>query len=82
MKVIRWVDTGASLLDPVPAHLITPKYEHVAKRRWRLSSNDRSGAETCRQATESANTLGQDCGRRVRTEQKFVAKAAAPGAGV
>ena len=28
MKVIRWVDTGASLLDPVPAHLITPKYEH------------------------------------------------------
>ena len=20
--------TGASLLDPVPAHLITPKYEH------------------------------------------------------
>ncbi len=69
MKVIRWVDTGASLLDPVPAHLITPKYEHVAKRRWRLSSNDRSGAETCRQATESANTLGQDCGSAAGTEQ-------------
>ena len=28
MKVIKWADTGASLLDPVPAHLITPKYEH------------------------------------------------------
>ena len=28
MKVIKWADTGASLLDPVPAYLITPKYEH------------------------------------------------------
>ena len=28
MKVIKWADTGASLLDPVPAHLIAPKYEH------------------------------------------------------
>ncbi len=27
MKVIKWADTGASLLDPVPAHLITPRYE-------------------------------------------------------
>ena len=28
MKVIKRADTGASLLDPVSAHLITPRYEH------------------------------------------------------
>ena len=28
MKVIKCAGTGASLLAPVPAHLITPKYEH------------------------------------------------------
>ena len=33
MKAIKWAGTGASLLDPVYAHMITPKYEHVAKRR-------------------------------------------------
>ena len=28
MKVIKWAGAGASLLDPVSAHLIAPKYEH------------------------------------------------------
>ncbi len=28
MKAIKWAGAGASLLDPVSAHLITPKYEH------------------------------------------------------
>ena len=28
MKVIKWAGAGASLLAPVYAHLITPKYEH------------------------------------------------------
>ncbi len=27
MKVIKWADIGACLLDPVSAHLITPRYE-------------------------------------------------------
>ena len=27
MKAIKWAGTGASLLDPVYAHLITPRYE-------------------------------------------------------
>ena len=27
MKVIKWAGAGASLLDPVYAHLITPRYE-------------------------------------------------------
>ena len=54
MKVIKWADTGASLLDPVYAHLITPRYEDgccvpvllsagVAACQWHASSNDRSG---------------------------------------
>ena len=28
MKAIKWAGAGASLLDPVYAHLITPKYAH------------------------------------------------------
>ena len=28
MKAIKWAGAGASLLDPVYAHLIAPKYEH------------------------------------------------------
>ena len=52
MKAIKWAGTGASLLDPVYAHLITPKYEHElppgngkcgAACRWHASSNDRNG---------------------------------------
>ena len=27
MKAIKWAGTGASLLAPVYAHLITPRYE-------------------------------------------------------
>ena len=27
MKAIKWAGTGASLLDPVYAHLIPPRYE-------------------------------------------------------
>ena len=41
MKVIKWADIGTSLLDPVPAHLIPPKYEHLLP-----SGNDRSGTQT------------------------------------
>ena len=54
MKAIKWAGAGASLLDHVSAHLITPRYEDgccvpvllragVAACRWHASSNDRNG---------------------------------------
>ena len=42
MKAIKWAGAGASLLDPVSAHLITPKYEHELP-----SGNGKCGA-ACR----------------------------------
>ena len=42
MKVIKWAGAGASLPDPVYAHLITPKYEHELP-----SGNGKCGA-ACR----------------------------------
>ena len=60
MKAINWAGAGASLLDPVSAHLITPRYEdgccvpvaRVQQRpEWnadRLLSTDRSGSADCR----------------------------------
>ena len=54
MKVIKWADIGTSLPDPVPAHLIPPKYVHELP-----SGNDRM-----RRALEATSSIAPQCDLR------------------
>ena len=71
MKVIKWADTGASLLDPVSAHLITPRYEDGlpgAAESPALRASDTRLAPT---EVERRHILGQMA--RVPTARSYLA---------